>query len=790
MRTMETNRCLVAALGVFVIAGLAGGARAQAQSAQPPAQSAATPSADGARVEEVVVTARRRNETVQNTPVAVTALSPTVLAELAAPDVRDIAGRVPNLVLDQVTAGPSAAAISIRGISFEDIEKSFDPAVGVLIDGVYIGTNTGQLTDAFDLQSLEVIRGPQGTLFGRNTTGGVINLRRTLPTGNLNVYIDTIQGDYGRQDYHAVINLPEIAGVSTKFFYSHRQSDGYVNNVTLNRDDTASTDIERYGLTFLWKPRQEFDYLLTVEHAIENSRTDQGSLSRSTDLVCSNALPAFLSVPPFQPPRNQCNRNTKGDLYTTFSQSPQLARNDEVDITGEGTLRLPGVTLTSVTGFRTSHERTDQDFDGTSAPFYETTRPQRYHQISQEGRAAGNITQNLDYVVGFYYFDSAYQISQGTFFGPLLQVAAGLPATTFQNVRHNSTSYAVFGDVNWKVTDRLRITVGGRQTWDDKDIFNTTPSFAVRAQSSWDQFTPKASVDYRLSPDILSYVSYAKGYRAGGFNGRASTLTSAATPYDPETVDSYELGLKTEFFDRRLRLNAAAFMADYNNKQEEVVSPTPAGSPNPQETLVVNAATATIRGLEFDAEVRPMKGLTLRGTLGLLDASYDTFRRVDAARSAGANLVFDDLTALHLRRTPDVTGGVGLDYAHPVSFGLFTFTSDFRYTSPYDTTITPGFGTAVYVGAGCAAGNVANNCSYVQARNDDRGRTAVRNIWDISGGFEHELGGGRGKIRISAFARNLLDERSLGNALPVAGLFTFGVGIPPRTVGMQLSYKY
>ncbi len=775
---------VMAALGAFVLSGLPAQAQAQTTAAAPPT--------GPTQLEEVVVNARQRTETVQTTPVAVTAISPTVLQNAAAPTIQDLAGRAPNLVLDPVNAGPSAAAIAIRGISFEDIEKSFDPAVGVLIDGVYLGTNTGQLTDAFDVQSIEVLRGPQGTLFGRNTTGGVISLRRTRPTGQWGVNIDTIQGDYGRNDYHLVVNLPEIANVSTKLFYSRRISDGYVENVTLNRDDTNRSDVQRYGVSFLWKPVSGFDDLLTIEREKENSRPDQGSLSTSGDIVCGGipALGLPANFPPLTAPANECNRNTSGELYTTFTNILQRAVNDEIDLTNEANYRLDGITLTSVTGYRTSHEDTVQDFDATSVHFYETDRPERYHQISQELRAAGNILPTLDFVVGGYYFDSGYKNSQTTNLGPAL---GGIQ--THQIVTHNSTSYAIFGDLNWQFLPKWRITVGGRQTWDDKNVDNESVGvFHVHAKDSWDQFTPKASIDYKPTSNILAYFSYSEGYRAGGFNGRGATAVSASTPYNPETVTSYEGGLKTEWFDRRFKLNIALFDSSYDNKQEEVVVPVvnPAPGQLPDDTLVVNAATAKIRGAEFDTEFLVDRNFTLRGTLGLLDASYDSFRRVDVTYSnttaATPVFVYDDLSAMHLRRTPPITGGVGFDYRMPVTYGLWTLSGDYRYSAPYQTSIVTAPGTGTYTGSCVPGSGVTTGCTYVQPINDPRGRSQSHNTLDLNLGYERPLP--TGTVRIALFVRNLTDDRGLAAALPVAGLFTFGTGRAPRTYGVQLGYRF
>ena len=784
-RRARVQRPVLTALGVFALAGLAG---PTAVWAADPAAPAAAPDTTAIQVETVIVTARRRNETAQSTPVAVTAVSPTALQNAAAPDIRDLAGRAPDLVIDQVNAGPSAAAISIRGISFEDIEKSFDPAVGVLIDDVYLGTNTGQLTDAFDLQSVEVLRGPQGSLFGRNTIGGVVKVERTRPTGVFGGSFDTIQGDYGRHDYHGVLNLPEVGGqLSTKLFFSSRQSDGYEHNVTLNQTTPAS-NVQRYGVDFLWKPVDSFDLNLTIEHERERSKVDQAALSDSADLICAS-LPlgpggslVYLG-PPYQPPASECNRNNKNDLYTTFSNKVGEVNNDEDDVTAQANWRVGRVTLTSVTGYRTSKEHVAQDFDASSVNFFDTVRDQKYHQFSQELRVSGDFGKRLNYVAGAYYFDSHYDLTQGTNYGPLLQLAAGLPALGQQIVGHDSTSWAGFVDVNWEFLPRWRLDIGGRYTDDQKKLHNDfVGAFDVNAGRSWGEFTPKASIDYRPTDNAMIYASYSRGYRSGGFNGRASTVYSSTTPYNPETVDAYEIGAKSDWFDHRLTANIALFDTEYHNKQEEVVVKTPPGSPDPQETLVANAASAKIQGAEFEVQLTPIRHLNIHANLGVLDAHYNGFSQADATYTTRR----DNLNTLTMRRAPKTTADIGFDYKWPTAYGDFSVAADYHYMAKHQTAIVAAAGTGVYTGTGCGGG--AGTCTYIPAESDPRSEAQASNIIDADLTWEHPTS--LGKVKVSVFGRNLLDDKGLAAALPVAGLFTFGAPRPPATWGVQLGFKF
>lgn len=757
MSTKHVGRALLAScalattLGAFAVPSLA-----QTQEA-----------ANSTGVEDIIVSARRRAESIQDVPVAVTAISPRELANMAAPDIRDLVGRTPNLVIDPVNAGPSAAAISIRGISFEDIEKSFDPAVGVLIDDVYIGTNTGQLLDFFDFESIEVLRGPQGTLFGRNTTAGVIRLQRSRPTGEFGVKALGTIGNYGRRDLRMVVNLPKIGDfLSVKGFWIRAENDDFYDNQTLG-EDYGGRKYDNYGVTALVE-KGNFDLSFTWDKIKERSEIDQSATSQTgLDLICLQVpIPGVGNIRPTGVPDAQCDRNTSGDLYTTFSNVPGVARNDGDNFTINASLELGEFIVSSVTGWRTSNELVRQDFDSTSIDFFDTQRIQTYRQFTQEVRVAGNLTDAIDFVAGFYYFNSNYTLDQTTSFGPFLQAAAGLPAQGGNIVDHNSKSTALFADAQWQITEQLRLSVGGRYTWDDKSIFNDFLKTGLTAlianeSASWGQFTPRASLDYSFGDqsNSLVYASYSKGYRAGGFNGRGQTALSARTPYDPETVDSFELGFKTEFWENRITFNVAAFLSKYNNKQEEIVRPAAGAG---QETLVLNAASATIKGLEAEFRAQLAEGLTLNGALGLLDANYDEFDTL-------VNGVVTDVSGRDMRRTPDLSGSIGVNYMIPISVGTIDLAGSYRHVSRFQTTIV---------------GDPLD-----PTRNDPRGLAQARNLLDASAAINFDLDT-VGTMRVAVFGRNLTDDRGLNSTLPVAGLFTFSAARPPRTYGVEVGFTF
>nr|WP_310523833.1 TonB-dependent receptor [Polymorphobacter sp.] len=780
-------------------ATLAGAMMAQPLLAQttPPATAAVE---DESALREIVVTAQRRQDSIQSIPVAVTALDQRALDKASVEDLRDFAGRVPSLVVDNVAAGPSAAAISIRGISFEDIEKSFDPAVGVVVDGVFIGTNTGQLLDSFDMERLEVLRGPQGTLFGRNTIGGVISVTRTTPTDEFGVRGAFAYSNLDTKRGRLVVNSGKLGNfVAIKAFGFWDKTDGYYDNVIKGRREGGYETLTG-GVTALFTPIDGVKAQVTYEHMRERGETIVGSISETgRDLIClASGVPGFA-------PARECNRNglpARG-LYTTFSEIETPVRNDTDAITGNIDVELGGgFSLSSVTGWRQNKESVRQDFDASSAQFFDTLRDQKYHQFSQELRVVGDVTDSINILVGGYYFDSNYKLDQKTTLGPVL--AGGSAAQLRQYVDHTTKSYAGFADLRFKATDRLSFGVGGRYTHDDKEIFNnygrigalvriTQPTFdgqscvavtgvfspapgvvlpvyspATNCSGSqgFGQFTWRASVDYEFADAQRVYASYNKGFRSGGFNGRASGPTTLG-PYDPETVDAFEVGLKADWLDKTLRTNIAAYYTKYNNKQEEIVQASPPGSSSPQETVVKNASSANIKGVEIELIAQPIPELSFSGSFTYTDAKFDKF-----FNDINGDLIPDDVSTLTLRRAPKYQVSVGMDYSRPIGSGTFDFNTTLRFQSKYQTCIAPN--RPIIVGA---------------VRNDDRCETEDREDLAAQASYTFNIADGQ-EVRVSVFGRNLTDNRGLAAALPVAGLFTFAGAKPPRTYGAEVSFKF
>jgi iron complex outermembrane receptor protein len=752
------------------------GAAASAQDAAATTGTAATdpPEASEGGIEEVIVTARKRNESIQTTPVAVTAISTSQLEAAAVANIGALQGAAPNVLITHQSTGSSAANVSIRGIAFADIEKSFDPAVGINVDGVYIGTSTGQYLDFFDIASIEVLRGPQGTLFGRNTIAGVINIQRTRPTGEWGGKFDASWAHFGEVGLRAVVNAPIVQDkLAIKLFAFHDEGDGWSHDHYQDKD-RGSWENENYGAALQWTPTDSFNALLTLEKQQQTYDPVVGSISNSSDVFCAFAPPV------------ECNRNNTDDIYQIFAQDPTAGDYDSPAVTLQMDWDTGPIELTSITSYRDMEERTLMDVDALSTDLYVFDRHQDYDQFSQELRAAGNLGDRLDYVAGLYYFESEYHLIQYTkFFG-----FAGAPFALSQDTTGKSESYAGYVDVNWEIFDRWRVSLGGRYTHDKKENINKPNPLLVagaEASKSWDKFTPKFGIDYRPNDDMMLYASYSRGYRSGGFNGRGQTLVSATTPYDPETVDAYEVGFKSEFLDRRLALNMAAFYTDYQDMQQSTTI-TLAGSVG-NETIVTNASSADIQGLEADITFQPTDNLTFRSAIGYTDAEFGDF--VTAAPiDYNVDFVPDevrdfDLSAVDLIYAPEVTFALSGEYTIPLNWGAgaeLRLNASYRYLSEYDQQIAADPATPI----------PPTGIVEVE-QNDPRLRSDVQNLVDASISMEWSLQNDESKARLTLFGRNLADDRGTQTAFTVAAfptLWAFAHSREPRTYGVQVGFEF
>ncbi len=744
-------------------------------------------------IKEIVVTARFRDETLQDTPIAISAVPAETIEKIVITDVNSLQRLLPNVQLSRINFSGQALGASIRGISFADLEKTFDPAIGVVIDGVFLGTNTGANIDFDDLESIEVLRGPQGTLFGRNTIGGTISVRHTRPTGELGAKFKARYGSFNSLDLEGVVNLPQIGdALSIKLAGLRRTSDSpTINRYTNERED--GRDIYNISATALLE-LGDFTALASVAYNKDRSNFPSAvNLTRATGL-------------PFGAGGNICDYTRAlglGDLgcdtQGVIRQATENFRLANTSIPFESffegwaaSLELNGkignFDITAITGFRKSNDQLTEENTGTppvsftgvpgrGVPLFVAARDQDYKQFSQEIRVAGDITDWMDIVAGVYYLNTSYSIQPGLFNGsraglaylavPLLPPT--VPAPTFINApiqaataSQDLDSFAVFAESIFQLSDTIRLTAGGRYTIETKDFtINQTRAVAFTAQDkeTFRDPTWRVILDWKPNEDTMVYGSWSRGFRSGGFNGR-STTAAAIGPYNPETVDSYEVGAKTAFADGKVQFNLAAFIVDYNDKQEEIIRPAVGGG---TETIVDNAASAQTKGVEVELVARPTPELTLRAAGAYLSAKYKNFLIPDLANPGR----FVDITNVaNFRRAPEWTGNIGLDYNRPI---------DDRNSINFNTNLS-------YI-----------DDFFTSPRRDTSGRNrdtiVAHTTLDASLAFIHE-GTTFRRLRIAAYGRDLLNKGNRVTNTLDAGVFYFGVVSPNREGGVEFSIEF
>ncbi len=583
---------------------------------------------DGDQLEEIIVTARRTSENVQRTPLAISAFSGETLERLGAQQVTDLQGAVPNLNIVQGRASSNATNIYIRGIGQPDALQTFDPAVGVYVDDVYYSRIRGTQFDLLDLERVEVLRGPQGTLYGKNTIGGALKLVTRRPGDEFRARGSVAYGDYNMVDIQGAVSGPIMDGLSFGFSALRSTRDGYVTN-PVTGDEYNDKDTTALRGVLAWDPAPNLRVDLTADYSHDDAGLVIGQATNNFTYL--TGAPSF-TVPSPLPEFNFEAVATPALPNETRLESRGIALNVAYDLSDALTLR-------SITGYRKLNTDDYIDFDAVVQDVSSALVAVDQSQFSQELQLtydSGPITA----VAGLYYLKEDIDSHQEAY-------AADLLGPAFFNTNFlrtiddtlETTSQAAFANVSYAVTDQLRLSAGVRYTKEEKDYDRTTSTFysllpAFNATfpfappvGEWDDTSLMLSADYQFTPELMAYARFSQGFKSGGFNGRANSPTEA-TEYDPETADSFEVGAKSTLWDGRLRLNGAIFQTSYENFQARVsgLDTDPITNLPAPVLSVINAGELDIKGVELEAVAALGHGVTLDAQLGWLDADYEEFR--------------------------------------------------------------------------------------------------------------------------------------------------------------------
>lgn len=726
-----------------------------AQTTSPP------PIEDATRLDEVVVTARRREENLQDVPGSVSALTGDALERRNITGLRELNAFVPNLSLSEAGTNANGAAVFIRGVGQSAPRVTLDPGVGIYVDGIYRQSLNGGFLSLLDVARIEVLRGPQGTLYGRNTIGGAIKIETRRPSlTTIEGRVSAGYGSFERVETSASVSLPLVQDrLGLKFGLSRRIAEGFIERI----DGAATGDEDETGFQgqLLWRPNDVLTVLLNIDHV---DARDLG-LAKFVDAV----NPAGTSVAFYN--AAVASRRIAGPAFTASSvivgdprrtnETSPYARVNFRDNGGSiiSTLDFGGPVLTSYTSYRENEQRDGFDLDGSALEVAANDRNFTNAQFSQELQLNTDLHPDVQLVAGLYYLESEDVQSALQLTAPAVAGAGGQDASSGTAATQNLTSYAAYAEARWAATPVLSASFGMRYVKDEKSVTGTSTRTALTrpvvtsqsASDDWSSVSPRLLIEYTPFDRQLFYASVTRGFKSGGIN---DTVNQGANPaplgsFDPETLIAYELGSKSQFLGRRVTFNAAAFYSDYEDLQVLLLSATEFGLVR----QFVNAGKARTYGLELEA-------LAILGDHFRLNASaaYLNARFSEDVRDQSGTLIFVDGDALD--RSPEFSYSVGAEYvSSPIGAGRLRARADYGWRDEQAYGLVGG-----------------------------ASRLSSEAYGLLSGSLAYELG----DLAISVFGKNLLDETYITGGLNV--LSTSGASFKflgtPREYGVRLTRRF
>lgn len=746
LRTDITNMCRTS--GWMVSCAVTALIAAQPAVSQTRAEETSA-SADETGVTDIVVTARKQSESLQDVPMSIAAISGEALESAGYTELNDVARLSGNVFFE--AADRTKPQIYIRGIGTRSYDAGSDSSVGVFVDGVYLGRFGALDMDLMDVERVELLRGPQGSLYGRNTIGGAISVVSRDPASSLQ---GRLSGELGTGEVGgdwlyslgASVSGP-LAGddVRGSLSVSRRYRSGYqpvsIANIRGGSEDAWSGRgklLMQFGESTL---RLSADYsrldgppLVLVPNQLGGAADNPGGLA-----------PGFVTpAEPTNPYRLSMDAPGQGIIKTTYGGSAQL------------NVPLGAVELTSITSLRKLKIDEVDDLDGTTLPFQVYLANEDGSQFSQELRL-NYESDTLNILAGAYYSSENVDRSEIINFGPasiLSFLVAPAPLRWDFDVNLQAKSYALFGQIQWEPVENLSLTVGGRYSWDEKavsfDTRTTVPivisNYSTSLSRQWESFDPSISLAYNFNDDVMGYVSYTSGFKSGAFQFIAVSPSIAEQVAEPESVDSFEAGLRTTLLDRHLRLNAAVFSMDYQNLQQLRLIPIGGGV---TRILIGNAGSSRIRGFEMEGRAVFDSNWSLDFSYGYLDAKFTDY-------------VFNttlDFTGNRMQRAPKHTLSLGLNFEAETGVGDLSTRIGYAYRSSF----------------------------FFEADNnliDPESLEGGLGLWDASINLKN------GNWTFGLWGRNLTDERYRRQVLNSTGNAQRGIWAEPRTFGARISYDF
>ncbi|WP_086930041.1 TonB-dependent receptor [Agarilytica rhodophyticola] len=729
-----------------------------------------------ATLEEMVVTAQKREESLQDVPVTITAFGQSQLQEAGFDSISDLTQMSPSLQFGNF--GP-VTFVTMRGIGNENTTAGGDPGVAMHLDGVYMGRPVASLFSAFDTERVEILRGPQGTLYGRNATGGSINLITAKPGDEFGGEVDITYGDYDWLRVRGAINLPVSDVIKLRLVAFSEDRDGYTENSFPGGNEANDADDAGVRGHISIELADQASLLLSGSYITSGGVGTKAELREpfpgSTTGQNISGPPAFAFDPlgPASgiPALNNFINPQTGQVVVNDLTPFQVSKDTKESQDNEFTMfsatfewDFDDLSFKSITGYAQTSYESRSDDDQSELNLLELLLIEDSEQFSQELQLLSADDGPLQWIVGFYYF-SEKASREALFLGGRYDVFAnqfGVRAGYEFGGDVDSTSFAGFAQATYELTENLRLTGGLRYTEDEKEGVNTGFLFAGEPyadplEDSWDEVTYRLAVDWNLNDDLMLFSSYATGYKSGGINQTAAVSRGAENAiYQPETVDAYEAGIKATLLNGRMQLNSSLYRNEYDNLQFQVF-----GQSGPE---AFNAQGAVVQGAEAELRAVLIDSLTVDASVGITDSEFDD--QIINGVQIGGNQV---------QRTPDLTYSLGISNDWEVGEkGSLKLRLEYAFTDEiYYTALNRNAGFAEAGGSDLA---------------DDYDNVNIRLFWFSSDD----------RWTVETFVTNLTDEEQEGNILRGPGFVDIAGGggpelvtyNPPRQWGMRLGYQF
>ncbi|OUS03643.1 hypothetical protein A9Q81_07205 [Gammaproteobacteria bacterium 42_54_T18] len=701
-------------------------------------------------LEEVVVTAQKREQNLQETPLAISTFDAQALEDQGISDIEDISIYVPNVQISETPGGSTGATIGIRGSVTINPAITWEPTVGIYIDGVFIAKNIGGLFDVAEIERLEILRGPQGTLYGKNTIGGAVNLVTRKPSGQGGGKVRLGAGNYDYKDLFITLDSDSYLDDRLRFnvAFNKKERDGFYENAAGDvignnaADDFKELDSVAGRIAVLYDMTDDMQLYYTFDRSKKDNTPAYGQATGTSD---------------------DFKRQDKGNLDgSEYDESESLGHSLQIEWQLSETLMLK-----SISAYREMLFDDNNDYDGTAFTFFHTERHVEQDQWSQEFQLIGNAG-DVDFVTGVFFLkeDAEAENPFEVYVDPNTpaDVSDDFIATIRNSYGVEATSIAIYSHADWHITEALTLSGGVRWTQEDKDFHVEHPDSVdtatfqpdfpdVEVDDTWTNTSPMIAVSYIWDESVTTYAKISEGWKAGGFNGEPQTSTIAQTPYDEEKVVAYEIGMKSRWWDNRFQANIAVFQNEIDDLQiSSFLLPY---------SQLTNAGEATVKGYEVELLVALTEDLTINANYGYLDAEYDEFIYFDAL-GTGQNIDIAN-TAL-FQYAPEDKFSVGAEYVKTIGVGLFSARVDWSYVGGFD----------VYPEPWNAASTHVNGYHLLNAR--------------ISLG-DMDLGSDGKTVDVALWGKNITDEEYRINGIPTqtGAINYFG---DPRTYGLDVTFNF